>query len=376
MLVNLVADTAQAKEQRLAALQTDKAGYVSFKLNPSTLDAIQKLKVVWPGVTGGGYALDTAQLASNVGALTIMVEDAAAELQIVSNGQPSIMSPDEIDYGLSPGSIGFTPMLSGSAGLCGQIMPTTLAVRRFSAFQIHADICKPETLQCGNLAAIGRDGATQPVQIVRGRLLEYEIVWNPAGTSLGELLNSISLAPCEQVNVAIVDWTRREITSLDQSASMQQQSTQQMDHNRLVTESMQSAIKNKALTGSVASTSGAAMSIPQINLDLTSTFGWGAAGSISSQTVAANTTSQLSERVVQSASFVASQRSSAVYQTTASEQQTYQTRTIRNNNHCHTLTIAYYQINRTYNVVTRYKGARDVILVKYPNSDFDAQRAY
>jgi hypothetical protein len=65
-----------------------------------------------------------------------------------------------------------------------------------------------------------------------------------------------------------------------------------------------------------------------------------------------------------------------VFQATATEQQTYQTRTVRNHNHCHTLTLMYYQVNRNYRVVTDYRGERDVILVKYNNADFDASRVY
>ena len=38
--------------------------------------------------------------------------------------------------------------------------------------------------------------------------------------------------------------------------------------------------------------------------------------------------------------------------------------------------MVYYQVNRSYRVVTDYKGERDVLLVKYENKDFDPRRVF
>jgi hypothetical protein len=360
-----------ARGRLLATLQTDKAGYASFKFASATLTGVSQLVVAYGTSLRNASRLNVADLLTGNDSYTIRLDASSLNLEDPAPGFPAVMAPDCRDAVLSPGSIGLTPQLLPDRGLCSQLMPTTLSVRRFEAFRVILseadDICHPETLSCPDR-----------IQIVKGRMLEYEIAWHPAGTSLGDLLNTITLAPCEQVNLAVVDWMRRETAVLTQASEMQQQASQQMNHDRLISEAMQSSVKNKSLTGASGTTSGATMAIPieAMKLDMTAAWGAGVAGGISTQTVAANTSNQLSERIAQTSSFVASQRSSTVFQTTASEHQTYQTRTVRNHNHCHTLTMMYYQVNRSYCVVTDYKGWRDVILVKYENKDFDAQRAY
>lgn len=351
----------------LASLQTDyQAGFASFKFDPSILAGIAQLTVTYGASRRNALTLNVANLLAGNDTFTIRVDASALGPSDLSPGLPAVMSPDSRDAALSPGSIGLTPQLQ-SDGLCSQLMPTTLGVRRFQAFHIilreSDEFCVPETLVCSD-----------EVQIVTAKILEYEISWFPVGTCLGDLLNTITLAPCEQVNVAVVDWMRRETAVLTQASELQEQRTEQTNHDRLINEAMQSSVKSKSRAWSVGSRNTITIPIEEIKLDMTAA--WGVAGGKSTQTVAANTSNQLSERISQTSSLVASRSSSSVFQTTASEHQTYQTRTIRNHNHCHTLTMMYYQVNCSYDVVTDYQGERDVILVKYENKDFDARRAY
>jgi len=350
------------QRQQLASLQTDRAGYVSFKLDRSTLAAGSQIAVTHGVSQADLLILNVNDLLAGNDTHTIHL-DASAYAAINLSGLPAVMLPDVKDLSLSPGSIGLIPQLASGGGLCSQLMPTTMGVRRFQAFHVLADICKAETLSCLNDA-----------QVVNGTLLEYEIAWYSVGTSLGDLLNSMTLAPCEQVNLAIADWTRRETASQTQATDVQQQSFQEMNHDRLIVETMQSSVNNKSSSWAVGGSLG--LSVPIKGIDITAAFGGAVSSSTTATQVALTTTNQLSEHITQAASFVASQRSSVVFQATASEQQIYQTRTVRNHNHCHTLTLMYYQINRGYQVVTSFKGSRDLILVKCDNADFDAERAY
>jgi hypothetical protein len=358
-------ETARAgnQSQLLATLQTDQAGYVSFKFDPSIAATTPRLTVTHAGSAAAPLVVNVADLLAGNDTYTVQIDASAPAAVTPHLGLPSIQLPDIKDRTISPGSVGVIPRLLPGHGLCGQLTPTTLGVRRFGAFLIKADICNPVTVTC-----------TGKVQMVRGKMLEYEITWYPLGTALGDLLNTITLAPCEQVNVAIADWMRRETASQTQAMDIQQQSFQEMNHDRLIVETMQSSVNSEGSSWGVGGS--LSLSVPIKKLNLTAAFGGGYAHSSSSQNVAVNTTNQLSEHITQAASFVASQRSTVVFQATASEQQTYQTRTVRNNNHCHTLTFMYYQINRNYDVVTDYLGERDVVLIKCDNAAFDATRAY
>jgi hypothetical protein len=365
VVVSIFADSPQGRSLHVATLETDGAGYAKFWFDRSVTSVSKRLTVTHgasqgAALVGAALVYDIADLLAGNDTHTIRVDASASAPHL---GLPAVMLPDIRDLALSPGSIGMIPHLSPNRGLCGQLMPTNMSVRRFQAFRVVADICNPDKFSC-----------KPEIQVVRGRMFEYEIAWHPAGTSLGDLLNTITLAPCEQVNVAVADWMRRETASLASATDVQQQSFQQMDHERLVTETMQSSVHNEGSAWAVGISATASIPIKFVKLDLSAAFGYSHSSSTTS--IALNTTNQLSERITQAASFVSSQRTSVVFQTTASEQQTYQTRTLRNNNHCHTLTFFYYQVNRSYGVVTDYKGVRDVFLVRCNNADFDAKRAY
>lgn len=353
------ADDSTNQTWLVASLKSDMNGYVSFKIGRPLIAASTRLTVAH-GASRDGRVFKIADLLAGGDTHTIHLDSTAFLPVSAQPGLPSVIDPDAEDANISPGSIGQIPQLGQGGGLCGQLMPTVMGVRRFPAFQIRANICRHRKLLCGN----------EPVVIVEGEMLEYEIAWHPAGTALGDLLNTITLAPCEQVNIAIIDWMRRETATLDETSDVRQQSYQQIDHDRLIVETMQSSTQGKSRAWGVAGGVGVK------KLDLTASLGGGFSSVKSSSQIAASTSSQLSDHITQSASFVASRRNTVVFQTTASEHQTFQTRTIRNHNHCRTATFVYYQVNRNYKVVTEYKGKRPVILVKYDNKEFDAERAY
>ena len=356
-------DSTIQQIRHLATFQTDHVGYAKFKLDRSMTSSPQ-LTITYGSSPGAALVLNVADLLDGNDTYRIRIDPSAARIAAPQLGLPTIMAPDFRDLEVSPASIGLIHSLMPN-GLCGQLMPTTLAPRRFQVVQILADICNPEGYSCPT------DGRPFSFQLVKGKMREYEVTWHSAGTSLGELLNSITLAPCEKVNVVIADWVRREAASRSEVSELQQQAWQQTDHDRLITETLQSSVHGSALVAALGG--GFSASIDGI---ATIGFGGGVSGSTSSNTTAVTTTNQLSEHIAQAASFVAHRRSSVVFQATASEQQRYQTQTVSNYNHCHTLTMMYFQINRNYKIVTDYKGEREVILVKYGNPDFDAKRAY
>jgi hypothetical protein len=365
-MLSLFADSEGGGRHLLTTLQTDGAGYASFKIGQGALAAGSKLRVAQAGARGDALVLSPADLRAGQ-AHTIRVDGASAKL-VKHLGLPSVMAPDVVDLTLSPASIGQVPQLLPTGGLCRQLRPTGMSVRRFRAIQVLANICETQEVRCPERA----------VRFVRGTLREYEVAWYSAGTSLGELLNTFTLAPCERVTVAVSDWMRRETATLDHSSVVRQHQTLDIDHQRLINETMRGTVDQKSLTTGYASSTGANVGMPMegMTLNFTGAFGNAIGGSISQTDAVTNSTTALSDRISQVANLVASQRNTVVFQATASERNVYQTRTVRNHNHCHTLTLMYYQVNRSYRVVTDYRGERDVVLVHYENAGFDAQRAW
>jgi hypothetical protein len=346
----------------LTTMVSDLQGFSSPKFDLSSYPAASALKVTYGG---GGEALTVsiADLRNGLDQYRLAVSATHASADAL-RGIPSVTDPDDRDALLSPASIGLIPQLRAPHGLCDQLMPSPMIVRRFDAFQVRADICKIQTIDCPQ----------QKANVVLGTALEYEIAWHPLGTSLGKLLNTITLAPCEQVTVVISDWMRRETASRQESSLTQQETTQHIEHERAIMESLNNDVTSKSLSAAYAFSTGISLPIKMINL--TASAGGGVSGSLTNQQVATTTTSHITEHITEAASLVMSYRSSVVFQATASERRFYQTRTVRNSNRCHTLTIVYYQVNESFRVVTKYKGYRNVVLVQYPNDDFDAKRAY
>jgi hypothetical protein len=348
-------------QRDLAVVRTDASGYCSVKLDRAALGDATQVLITYGTGSCGVHALSLAQLVAADAVQTLTLDPTVKPVYVRQLGLPSITAPDLGDVAASPGSIGKIPQITADGGICSQLMPTMLRVRRYPAYTVHADICHPQTVSC-------RDA----VQFVRGTMLEYEVSWNPQGTALGELLHTVTLAPCEQVNIAVVDWIRREVASQSQSTQVQQQALQSMTRDRLITEAMTSSVNTKSSAWSFGGTIGASIPIDSINL--TASLGGGMSSATYSQQAAVNTTSRLAESIQQSATFVASQRSTVVFNATVSEQQISHTSTVRNNNHCHALTMEYFEINESYSVETAFKGWRNVILIKYDNADFTPER--
>jgi len=352
---------AQHAPAEVAVLRSDASGYCSVKLDRTTIGSASQLLVTYGTGPRGVHALDLARLLAADTVQTLSVDPSVQPVYVPQLGIPSILTPDVGDVVASPASIGKIPQITADAGICTQLTPTTLRVRRYPAYTVHADICHPQTVNC-------RDS----VQFVMGTILEYEVTWYPNGTALGELLHTVTLAPCEQVNIAVVDWMRREAASQSQTTQVQQQALQTMTRDQLINEAMTSSVGTKSSAKTFGGTLG--VSVPIKGVNLTASLGGGMATSTYSQQAAVNTSRQYAESISQNATFVASQRSTVVFNATASEQQYTLTRTVVNKNPCTALTMEYFEINESYSVETAFKGWRKVVLIKYDNADFTPER--
>jgi len=92
--------------------------------------------------------------------------------------------------------------------------------------------------------------------------------------------------------------------------------------------------------------------------------------SSNTQSTVSNALTQMTESLQQSASAVAQQNSCIVMEASVEERKVLTTRTITNHNHCHALTMMYYEVMRNYTVSTRPRGWRQVLMVECPNIPF------
>lgn len=355
-------------ERRILATQkSDASGYVSFKLETSVHQLPDELIASIPESDDLEKGFAVRELLQD-GAISWVLP--AAKVKVSSASIPFTSFPDAQDAALSPSSIGAGPIGWQTPNPCSALIPNGFAVRRYRATKFVVDnMCNTKKFVCAH------DGLAEPgPEFLTGKAVEYEISWHSTGFSLGDLIYSVSLAPCEQVNLGFSDWTVNVSATRSESTALQETQAVTTRRETTLSEVMHatSDIETKA------NTFGGNLSL-SLAFGEKNTLGIGAFFGhvdVSDERTFTTTTQQnLKDSIDQAASLVASRKSLVVYQASQHEQQVVQTRSVRNHNHCHTLNLMYYQVNRNYRVITGCRGWRNVILIRYPVMVFTPQLA-
>ncbi len=296
---------------------------------------------------------------------------------------PLPMKPDYQDWLNSPGSIGqTTPIVLGQAD-CQTLFPNLL-VPRF--YRFHQLIRDELPINPGAQNSLPRFNT--------GEVLEYQVTWNLAGHSMGDLVYSVPLAPCESVRLATIEWSRSELASREDSTVATERLTHEQRVDRTIEETVQGAMRSFGLGvglgfghGSSANASGnASAEVPiqgipvnlggQVGLSVLNQIKAAFGASFGTSKVAQTTVQQISQRLQQASGALRGQRGSVIVQANLSEAQNLQTRVVTNHNKCHTLTVMYYRVEKHFALESEYQGSRAVLLVKYDVRDFDAHYAH
>jgi len=388
----------------MGILATDHAGYLSFDLSrlPDTvynelltsiearrLDPEAKLDTtiwVYPmaqeehrfdALAQGRFAHD---------AILLKIQLDAPELPgIMKNyGILSLQNPDLTDWRLSPGSFASNPAaLVGQDG-CETLLPANVAQQEFHFYQVLRLIDPGANL---NLPAPLND------QIKLGLVHEYRLAWYPLGHSLGQILYSLPLAPGESVNLAVIDWSRQDTTQRTEQTKLDEQLIHDQHRDRTITETVRGAVgefqegssfmAGAAMSVGASTAAGAAIGsvVPGIGTaigagvgllaGLALSIGGSSSDSSGSRSVASNTVQKLSDNISQASSAMRELQSTVVVQSTQSEREAIETRTVVNYNHSHTLTVLYYEVLRHFRVVTELARRRPAVLVRLKTHWFD-----
>lgn len=214
-----------------------------------------------------------------------------------------------------------------------------------------------------------------------GYIVRLHQVWIPAGLSLGDLLYSLPLAPGEEQRIAVYERSETLRVSEAESFSIDeaQRFSEAADSSTLATFS--SAYRESASGGSSMHTEsdswsvGGAGGIGGFVSGLL--FGVGAAGGYGSSSSSGSTSSwqKGSKDFVSNASqdfhsrlsrqATAARRSSrtGIKLATSAERETVTTKVIANHNHCHALTVQYWEVLRHYSVSSQVDDIQLVCFV-------------
>lgn len=283
-------------------------------------------------------ALDEAQLASNAFSRSYST-DISNVYQLAAGTYPAVQSPSLIDWVLSPASFAYLPTgLIGQDG-CEALLPSNVATQRFKAYQV-----VNRSSPAGN-----PDPGVVGVEVAD--LLTYSVSWLPIGHGLGQVLYSMPLAPGEQVNIAIVDWARTDSATRQEQTGLTDTLTHDTVRDRTVAEVVDSSLREYqrgSTTMGGGSIAGGAAGYLGVALSLGSSY----STTSGQRDLSANTTQGLTDQFHQASAAIRDLRSTVVVQATQDVTQKLQTRTVRNHNHSHALTLLYYEVLRHYRVVT------------------------
>jgi hypothetical protein len=221
----------------------------------------------------------------------------------------------------------------------------------------------------------------QAVTVAHGHLLQYKSEWIADGYSLGDLLYSLPLAPGQKKQIVVFDWERRESASNTQSIDYEESLFNSLSRDRDILEIAKGTIEEnvsgrssatvKAVAGGIGGVVGSAV--------FGVAGGYSNARSSASQNslrqVSSSDQQKLSDRIVQSANAVRSMRSTVIQTVAQGERFEVSSESVANYNHCHALTIQYYEVLRHFKIRQRFAGARECLFVPLLMSQFDLKKS-
>jgi hypothetical protein len=223
--------------------------------------------------------------------------------------------------------------------------------------------------------------ANQATTVAHGHILTMKQVWRADGYSLGDLLYSMALAPGQQKLVSLLDWERREATARTERRISTEALAADLSHDRDISDIVRSALHEHMDAHSEASTSAVGGALGGFIGPVV----FGAAGGVSNASSTANQASardvsatalnQARDRTLQSASAVRGQRTTVVQTARQGESVQAQTEAIANYNHCHALTIEYFEVLRHFQVSQELAGVQECLFIPFEISPFTQEKA-
>ncbi|KUH93943.1 papain-like cysteine protease family protein [Mycobacterium sp. IS-3022] len=232
--------------------------------------------------------------------------------------------------------------------------------------------------------AIDWDGTAttyQAITVAHGHLLTLKQVWRADGYSLGDLLYSLPLAPCQKKQIAVIDWDRRTVTARMESRTATESLQATLARDRDISEIISTTLTESMRGGSKAKTWSAGGGFGAFIGPLVIGGSGGASGSSSTawqdsaRHLAASSLQQVRDRTLQAASSTRSQRSTVVQTVRQGETMRVQTEVVANHNHCHAVTMEYFEVMRHFQVTHELADAQECLFVPMAVSYFNADRA-
>jgi LysM repeat protein len=217
----------------------------------------------------------------------------------------------------------------------------------------------------------------QTCTIAHGHLLHFKQEWVADGFSLGDLLYSLPLAPCQKKQIVVMDWERRESAARFEELTEQERLAATLSRDRDINEIVNTSLAERTEGGSQARTSsfGGGLFGGIFGIGGGSSKASSRAWQTSSRRATANSLQQLRDRTAQAASAIRSQRSTVIQTVRQGERVEVETEVVANYNHCHAMTVQYFEVLRHLLVRQRLVDVQECLFVPLLMSRFTADKA-
>lgn len=226
----------------------------------------------------------------------------------------------------------------------------------------------------------------QAVSIATGHILHYKTVFKSDGYSLGDLLYSLPLAPGQKKQIVIFDASHSLTGAESQTISQSENLSANLINDRSILDQIGGGISEAMDGRSTASTSGISAglglggSVGPISGVLGVSGGYSNSNSSASQNSSRNISQFFNERLRQSISQNADsyRQLNASVVTTVKEGQQYAvaTEAVANHNHCHALTMMYFEVLRHYAVYQELASVEECVFVPLLMTNFTNENIY
>ncbi len=224
----------------------------------------------------------------------------------------------------------------------------------------------------------------QAINLSHGHLLHFKQEWVNDGYGMGDLLYSLPLAPGQKKQIVVYDWERRESASRTEALDYQESLQNSLSRDRDINEIVRGSLSENTRGGSTARTSafGAGIGIGAILGPVGALLGVAGGSSkasssawqSSSRTTAINDLQQLRDRTLQSANAVRSQRGTVIQSATQGERFSVESEVVANYNHCHSMTMQYFEVLRHLKIQQRLSSVQECLFIPLIMGTFDNQK--
>jgi hypothetical protein len=184
----------------------------------------------------------------------------------------------------------------------------------------------------------------------------FEQTWEPKGYTRGELINTISLAPGEQLTLEIHSWDKSTIKSEEELATESQMQVTENLTERDVRNVTRNVTTHFEVGGTINLKVGSINPSGNFNTNLTQTL------------------DQTRERTLQASNTLKNSRKLRIEISREVGREQKQTHVIANTNRCHTLNCHYFEVMTNYMVTTNLKSVQLCLLL--PNPGFKVSPAW